>query len=216
MRRPSVAFFAMLVFASTLPGYAGDRFGIGVKGGTLGLGVDLTGRITDRFAVRGSINAIDITGSYSDTDVDYDADVKLGAYGVLLDFHPFKGNFRLTAGLMRNRNEIGLSAKPTADVGIGGTTYTPTQVGILKGKVTFNDSAPYFGIGFGDAAKGPGRVRFVLDVGVLMQGSGQVTLASNTTTNFGNDLRQEESDIEDSISDYKFWPVLDLGISFRL
>ncbi len=215
MRRSGPTFFLMLVLASTFPGYAGDRFGIGVKGGTLGLGVDFTGCITDWFAVRGSVNAIDVTRSYTDTDVDYDADVKLGAYGVLLDVHPFKGNFRLTAGLASNRNEINLTAEPTADVTIGGTTYTPAQVGTLKGTVGFKDSAPYFGIGLGEAAKGPGRVKFVLDVGVLMQGSGKVTLASSTGLVSSSDLRQEESDIEDDISDFKFWPVLDLGISFR-
>jgi hypothetical protein len=216
MRRSGLIFFALLVLAFSLPCYAGDRLGIGVKGGTLGLGVDLTGRITNWFAVRGSVNAIDAKRSYEDTDVDYDADVKLGAYGVLLDLHPFKGNFRLTAGLMKNRNEIDLTAQPTADVDIGGTTYTPAQVGTLKGSVTFKDAAPYFGIGLGDAAKGPGRVKFVLDVGVLMQGSGNVSLASSTGVVSAGDLRQEENDIEDDISNYKFWPVLALGVSFRL
>jgi len=142
--------------------------------------------------------------------------VKLGAYGVLLDFHPFQGKFRLTAGLMKNRNKIDLTARPTADVQIGGTTYTPAQVGTLKGDVTFKDSVPYFGIGLGEAAKGPGRLKFVLDVGVLMQGSGGVTLASNTGLVSASDLRQEKSDIEDHISRFKFWPVLGLGISFRL
>lgn len=212
----AVLAFVVSLLVATGAAEAGDRVGIGVKVGTLGLGVDLTGRVNNWFSVRGSVNAYDLTKTYSDTDIDYDADATLGAYGVLLDFHPFRGNFRLTAGYMKNRNQIDLEAVPTADVEIGDTTYTPAEVGTLTGGVQFEDSAAYFGLGFGSAAKGPGRVRFVLDVGALMQGAGDVTIASSTGLVSGADLAKEEAEIEDDISSVSFWPVLAFGISFRL
>jgi hypothetical protein len=209
----SLTIVTLLVF---IPSYAGDRLGIGVKAGTLGLGVDLTGRVNNWFAVRGSINAIDVSRSYNDTDIDYDADLTLGAFGVLLDFHPLRGNFRLTAGLMKNRNQVDLRARPTNDIDIGVTTYMPAQVGTLRGKIEFKDTAPYFGIGYGDAAKGPGRIKFLLDAGVMQQGSGKVSLRASSGQVAQSDLRQEESDIEDDISSYKLWPVLAMGVSFRI
>jgi len=94
MRRSAVSLCAILIFASVLPVHAGDRVGIGVKVGPLGLGVDLTGHVTNRFSVRGTLNAADVSQSQEASDVDYDADLALGAYGVLLDDHPFKGSRR--------------------------------------------------------------------------------------------------------------------------
>ncbi len=80
----------------------------------------------------------------------------------------------------------------------------------------FRETVPYLGIGFGSAAKAPGRVRFVLDLGVLQQGSGDVTIRSSKNLVSPDDLQQEETTIENDIEDYKLWPVLAFGISFRL
>ena len=216
MRRSALPVYALLILSLwPYPCQAGDRVGLGVKVGTLGLGADLTGRITSWFAVRGTVNAVDVSGTYEDTDIDYDADAEIGAYGLLLDFHPFKNNFRITAGMMKNRNAFQIVAAPTADVDIGDGTYTPAQVGTLDGDVSFKDSAAYFGIGYGFAPMGPSRVKFVLDVGVMDQGAGEVSMTSSTGLVADSDLRQEEQEIEDDISDYDLWPVIAFGISFR-
>jgi hypothetical protein len=148
--------------------------------------------------------------------VDYDGKFKFGAYGILVDFHPVRGNFRLTAGLMKNRNRIDLTANPTADVKIGGTTYTPDEVGTINGEIRFRDTVPYVGIGYGSAAKSPGRVKFVLDVGAIEQGAGSVSLSSSRVQVTSSDLNREESKLEDKIKKYKIWPVIALGLSFRI
>lgn len=181
MRHRAIWLLAMFGLCVGSPALSGDRIGIGVKAGTLGLGVDVTGRVNNWVSLRASVNGADASRSYSESDVDYDGDFKFGAYGLLVDFHPLKGNFRLTAGLMKNRNSIDLTARPTADVEIGNNTYTPAQVGTLTGDVRFKDTVPYLGIGFGSAARAPGRVRFVLDAGVLEQGSGSVSISSSLT-----------------------------------
>lgn len=214
--RPSraVLCFALMALASQV--YAGERIGLGVKAGTLGVGFDVTGRLTNWFSIRGTINALDVSRDYEETGVSYEGDLRLGAAGVLVDLHPFKGNFRVTAGLLKNRNEIGLTAEPTDDIEIGGTTYTPAQAGRLTGSIEFKDTAPYLGIGYGSAARGPGRIKFLFDLGVLNQGSGDVSIASSSNQVSPVDLRQEEDELEDDIEDFKLWPVLDFGISFRL
>jgi hypothetical protein len=199
-----------------VPAQAGDRIGIGVKAGTLGLGVDLTGRFNNWFSVRGTLSKYDYDDTFTESDIEYDGTLKLGAYGVMLDFYPMKGAFRLSAGLLKNRNELDMSGTPTADIDIGDTTYTPAEVGTLDGGVQFKDTVSYFGIGFGNAAKAPGRVRFVFDLGVLAQGAGDVTLSSSTGLVNPADLQEEEKQIEDDIDSYKYWPVVAFGISFRL
>src|SRR5262245_29717787 len=216
MRIRFVGVCAIVLLASLSPIQAGDRVGIGVKAGTLGLGVDVTGRVTNWFCIRGSFNTADVSTTDEVSDIEYDGDVALGAYGVLLDFHPFKGNFRLTAGFMRNRTAVDLTGTPTADTEIGDNTYTPAEIGTLSGDVTFKQDVPYFGIGYGSAAKGPHRVKFLFDLGVLDQGSGEVSLTSSTGLVQQSDLDQEIQDIEDDIGDYTLWPVLAFGVSFRL
>jgi len=195
---------------------AGDRLGIGIKGGTYGVGVDLTGRIVDWFSLRGTVNAIDASRSYSETDVDYDADVELGGYGLLADFHPLRNNFRISAGFLRNRNAIDLTAVPTADVTIGDNTYPAALVGELDGSIRFKKNTPYVGVGYGSAAKSGHRVKFVLDVGVVQQGSGKASMTSSSGLVAPSDLRAEEAKIEDQIKNYKLWPVIALGLSIRI
>jgi hypothetical protein len=40
----------------------------------------------------------------------------------MLDIHPFKNGFRLTAGFFSNRNDLVVEAVPTADIEIGDST----------------------------------------------------------------------------------------------
>ena len=221
MRLPVVCVCLSIVLAASVlaassPARAGDRVGVGVKVGTLGVGFDLTGRITDWFNVRGSYSTKDLSKTHESSGIEYDDDIALGAYGVLLDFHPFKNNFRLTAGFMRNRTGVDVTSTPTQDTEIGDTTYTPAQIGTLTGTIDFKDDVPYFGIGYGNAAKGPHRVKFLLDLGILEQGSGQVTLTSSTGLVSQSDLDKEVQQVQDDIKDYKLYPVLSLGISIRI
>jgi hypothetical protein len=195
---------------------AGDRVGIGVKAGTTGLGVDLTGRITDWFSLRGSYSAKDVSTTHESSGIEYDDDITLGAYGVMFDFHPFKNNFRLTAGYMRNRTGVDVTSTPTQNTEIGDTTYTPAEIGTLTGTIDFKKDVPYFGIGYGNAAKGPHRVKFLLDLGVLSQGTAQVALTSSTGLVSQSDLDKEIQQVEDDIKNTKLYPVLSLGLSFRL
>jgi hypothetical protein len=218
MMRRNVLLLLLVVLCAVPTSFAGEDFGVGVKAGTLGIGVDGTWKVNDWFAVRGTLNQYDYSRRMTESDNTYDGTLKLGAFGVLADFFPAKGNFRLTAGLAKNRNKIELVDKPTAGttVDIGDTTYDASVVGTLRGSVGFNSTAPYVGIGYGNAARGPGRVRFVLDVGVLLQGSGKVSLAASGTGVSAADLRKEESKVEDDIKNFKIWPVIALGISFRI
>ena len=195
---------------------AADRLGVGVKAGTLGIGVDFTGSVNDWFGLRASANQYNYSHGFDKEGIHYDGDLKLGGSGVLADFYPLKGRFRLTGGALSNRTKVDLTAAPTSDVQIGDTTYTPSQVGTLNGEMKFRSSVPYFGIGYGKAAKGPGRIGFAFDVGVMPEGRPHVTLASSTGLVSMADLQKEESKVSDDTKNFKLWPVIALGISFRI
>ena len=134
---------------------------------------------------------------------------------MIADFHPLKNNFRLSVGYLRNRNKVDLVAVPTDDVTIGDTVYAPAQVGTLNGAIRFEDNTPYFGIGYGNGAMAGHRVRFLRDVGVVQQGAGSASLTS-TGVVAPADLQIEEADVEDQIKNYKFWPIISMGLSIRI
>ncbi len=105
-------------------------------------------------------------------DIEYDANLKLNSFGALLDWYPFSGGFRISAGGRINNNKIDLEGRPTTNVEIGDVTYTPTQVGALLGSVNTDGFAPAFTLGYGGKlAKG---FTFGVEVGVMLQGSPKI------------------------------------------
>jgi hypothetical protein len=188
--------------------------GAGVRAGTQGLGAEFGVGLNSWFGLRAGAYWLDVDDTYESDDITYDGTVELGGYGVLADFYPMKGTFRITAGILANRNGADLGATPTAPIDIGNGTYDPAEVGTLSGTMDFNDTAPYFGIGWGNIAKGK-RFGFLCDLGVVRQGSGDVTLSSSTGLVDPADLAAEIASIEEDIEDYEFWPVISFGLAIR-
>lgn len=213
-----VALLALAVFTlgATPDVHAKDRFGVAVKAGTYGLGVDFGVRLTDFVTVRASVNRADFSPEETIDDIEYEGDFSLGGDGVIVDVFPLRGQFRVSAGLFSNRNEVDLTARPTAPVFVGDTLYTPAEIGSLTGRIDFDSTAGYLGVGVGNVAKGSSRVRFLFDAGVVLQGAGEVgNLASSTGIVSPGDLAIEAIAIEDDIEDLEFWPVLSFGAAFR-
>ena len=207
----------MCVFVSSIflaaPAAAAD-FGVGVKVSTYGWGAEFGVGFTDWFTLRATATTGSVSGNYEEDDLDYDAELDVGGYGLLADFFPMRGTFRLTAGLLANRNEVDLKAVPTVPIDIGGNTYPPALVGTLSGLVEFDGTVPYFGVGWGNVASGR-RFGFLVDIGFIHQGSGQVGLSSSTGLIPQSDLDAEAAIIEDDISDFDFWPILSFGLAIR-
>jgi hypothetical protein len=212
-RRRWVSVWLCMV-ALGVPAMAAD-LGLGLRAGTQGLGLEFGAALTPWFGLRGGAYGFDVSDTYDNGDLSYDGTFKLGGYGVLADFYPMKGTFRLTVGILDNRNGAEIEAVPTAPVDIGNGTYDPSQVGKLSGDLTFKSTVPYFGLGWGNVARGH-RVGFLCDLGVVKQGSGKVTLASSTGLVSEADLAAEAASIEDDIKDFDFWPVISFGLAIRI
>jgi hypothetical protein len=211
-------------FATPLLTHA--EIGIYAKGGTLGLGGGVGIGITDSINARIGYTTYSFDKDISDTDVDYQGKFKLGGAEALLDWHPFDGSFRLTGGLVFSRNKIEVQAKLNQSVTINNTVYTASDVGELSGDVKFKSTVPYLGIGWGNVVGKEGNFHFVADIGVEFQGSPDVNLHGSCTSAFAtsnptecaqltSDVAQEEKDLNDKVSDYKWWPVLSIGVAYR-
>ncbi len=217
---PILAAIPLLATGSMVSASETGGFGVGVKGGTLGAGVELTYAISPRVTVSAGINKYTISSTDTTADIDYDVDLDLNTVAVLANFHPFAGSFRITGGVMINSNELDMTANPDAlgNYNINGIDYSVAQVGILKAGVDFKRIAPYAGIGFGHSASS--GLGFTLDVGVLLQGNPNVDLTStggslSNDAGFLAELALEEANAEDDIKEFTLYPVVSAGLNFR-
>ncbi len=208
-----ITIFLLLCFLAALDSTHAAKFGVGLRAGTQGAGAEFGVGITERFSVRTGYYSMSLPASYQETVVVYDGDVKLGGLGVIADFHPFKGGFHVSAGVFSNENGISISATPSTAMNIGGTLYTPAEIGTLTGRVSFGDTATYVGFGWGRIT-GKKRISFLGDLGVLKQGSARVDLTSSSGLIALVDLTTEMSDIEAGIG-YDLWPVVSFGLGIR-
>jgi hypothetical protein len=195
--------------------------GIGVtaKGGTTGLGADLTVPVVSNWInLRAGYNFGSLRPSITYSGIKYKADVDFESIPILVDLHPFHGNFRVTGGVFYNKNDMDLSSTVDAStVGLGAGAGTAR----LNANVSWgNEFAPYLGIGWGNAADDntldlPIAIGFSLDVGAFYQGSPDVLLTDSSGLVPASDLAAEQAQLQDDLDGFKFYPVVTLGIHIR-
>ena len=213
-KTPLLLMLAVLLWNAGAAMPAEVEAGVGFKAGTYGIGLDLAFGLNKYVSVRGSLQSYDLDETTTEGGIDYDGTFNLGGVGLFVDLMPTGGAFRLTAGILDNRNRITLEAAPLGPQEIGGVVYTPAEIGTLNGAVEFDDQVLYLGIGVGDVARGK-RVGFLFDLGVVFQGSGDVLLESSTGLVNPADLEAEVAEIEADISDFDLWPVVSFGLAVR-
>ncbi|GBD97670.1 MAG TPA: hypothetical protein ENG83_05220 [Nitrospirae bacterium] len=206
----------LLVFTST--GYT-QSSSIGLKVSTLGAGLEVERSFTESIGVRIGANYFPYDHTDTLDDIEYNVDLKLMSVSALLDWHPFKGSFRISGGVLYNGNEIEADAKPSVSYTIGDETYDADDVGTLKGKIDFNEIAPYLGLGWDTSFGKDNGFGFLFELGAIYQGSPDVDLSADgllaNDQTFQNNLAKEEKNLQSDIDDYKFYPVISLGFSYR-
>jgi hypothetical protein len=100
---------------------------------------------------------------------------------------------------------------------INGQTYTAAEVGSFDAEVDFNKAAPYFGIGYGRPINS--GLSLIFDLGVMSQGSphSKITATCGTgpnCTRLQNDAAAEQSKLDDSLHNFKYNPVISLGLAY--
>jgi hypothetical protein len=214
----------LAALALLLSGAASADFGVGVKGGTLGLGLE--GRWDPPlpwFDVRVGINRYDFDNNGDYAGIAYDATLTLDSYYLTGNFKFPLSPFRFTVGAFSNGNELQMLSQDSGGltVEIGGRTFLSDRVGTLQSGTSFSSTAPYAGVGFDFEVFGKAGLN--LDFGVLWQGEPTVTLGASNWENLssfeqallGPALESERAQLEDDISDYKAWPVISLALVYN-
>ena len=215
-----ILFVSMLVLQNIALSSAWAWGGVagGVKVGTLGPGIEASGYLNDYLSLRVGGHYLNYSYEGTESDVEYDIDLELNTLMGVVDFHPFTNQFRITAGLILNNNELELEGTPDDPTEIGDTEYSPVQIGTLTGSATFNHLAPYVGIGYGNPVRDNAPISFMFDIGIMFQGSPDVDLAADGTASgdagFEADLQEEEDDAQEEADKFKIYPVISFGVAF--
>src|SRR5438309_847570 len=219
MRKSFVTAVVLPLLA--LPGVAPADTSLGIRAGTLGGGVELSYALSQRAALRLNADGYNRTQSKTHDNIDYDMKLKLQTGSLLGDWFPFANNFRLSAGAILNGNKFTLKGVPTGgSFTINGTTYPTSQVGSLDAAVDFNKASPYFGIGYGRPINS--GLSLIFDLGVMSQGSPKskidVTCGSAATplqcAQLRSDAQAEQSKLDDSLHEFRYYPVISLGLAY--
>lgn len=224
----SIALLCGLSLSNTA--LANNAINVGI--GTTGLVIEVDSALTDTMHVRGSFHHFKVDEEFDEEGVEYDGELKSTHLGAIIDYHPFQGFFRVSAGLFVTDLGIDLDAQPSqTEFEIGEDTYIvnssnsdPLQ---LSGEIDFAPVSPYVGFGWGNSpAEGLG---FSFDIGVLVVGEADLkfdatgtateqdsglTIDVETNAEFQENLQQETADLEDEFEDFSIYPVVMLGISY--
>jgi hypothetical protein len=193
-------------------------FALGFGVGTTGVSGSATYKLSDHFNVRGVYAQYDFSEQDTSSGIDYNFDIELNSFSLLLDYHPFAtSGFRLSAGAVKNGTEFNAtSTQTTGNISVGNGSFTAAQVGTLNANVSYDSFAPYVGIGWGNAVSKNRNLSFAVDIGVIGMDDPTVTLTSSGGNAAVNaELENERRELEASLDDFALYPVVNLSLNYQ-
>ncbi len=217
---PMAAAAALLAVCSV--SYGGE---LGAKISTLGLGLEYTHPINDKFDVSIGYNQYDFSDTLTESNVTYNADLEWSSIALLGNWRPRGGKFHITAGFLLNSNEIKARATTTGSYDFGGQTFAVNDVASAVGTLDFKSIAPYIGIGRSGNIPNKKNMTFSFDLGVAFQGKPSVALSgtcspagitadSTCQSRLNAALAVEAQEFRDDIDGFSTYPVLSVGIGY--
>ena len=192
----------------------------GVNLGTPGVGAELQYQAAPGLVLRGGGDWLSYSRDETYSDIPYDGKLKSRTAGLFADWHPGGGAFLVSAGAYFGNRELELRSEPTGNITVGGQTFTPAQIGRLEGEAKLSDVQPFVGLGFDNTFTGGGAWGFKALVGVSFSDDPEVDLravggAFSDQPAVQAAVAQEAADIREDASDYKYYPVVQVGVTRR-
>lgn len=196
-----MGYVPILFLVAMISAGSAHAAGFGLRAGTTGVGADVAWDIAPTLSARVGYSALKWNHDVETSTVDYDGKLKLSNLNGMVDFHPLGPIFRVTGGVILNDNKYDVR-------GLNGSL-----TGTVKPE---RSAAPYLGIGWGTVA-GTG-INFYADLGVMFMGSPKANLRANCApsaqcTALQGQVAAEEARLEDELKNFKYYPVLNLGLT---
>jgi hypothetical protein len=205
---------AVAAAVATLPmQVAAEGFGDGRMGMGVGLGVSTLGvtghvsyQINPNLTVRGIVGGAptlsetetftDRSGDGSQLDGTFDGSIRIGGIGPIVDYHPFAGGLRLSAGAI-------LSNYRVAADGVGQVTFRGVTVddGEVSARVrTRNRVMPKLAVGYDSSRLFDSMLGVSVDAGLMYNNRFRTTVTGSDNVS-DDDLRTIRRGIEEEIDD---------------
>lgn len=196
------------------------KLGIGLGVGTTGATIEAKFAPNNFIALRGSFNYLEFSTEEEYDGITYDGDLDLTTFGGFVDIAPFKNGFVLSGGAFLGDKTFNLLATPSSSVQIGDQSFTPSEVGTLTGQAELKSFSPYAGLGYDGFIAGSKSWSFNARAGVMFTGSPQVDLVSvdgllSNDPTLRAELDAEIAAIEEEADEYKYYPVVAIGLTRR-
>jgi hypothetical protein len=213
------------LLALTLTAHAeASQIGLGIKAGTLGGGLEVSMEVNPYLEVRAGINQISFDFDTTIGDIDYNFAPDFFTSSLLVDLHPFGNAFRFTLGGYLNNNEIDIDGTYRQDLlspELARYADLIDQAHVV-GLIEFDTFAPYLGIGWTSNHDSTSRWGVNIDLGIMFQGSPQVTELHVEDPWGVGDLpvadafvQREREEIEKEIDEYEYYPVASISLSYK-
>jgi hypothetical protein len=198
--------------------------------GTEGFGIGGAYHLTARQALRIEGNTGSISRDLDAGENSYDVSLEPETLGVFYDFYPSAtSGFRLSLGVAAFNTEA--SGDVTGDtVEIDGVVYPLGPDDSLSIEVAPEQSAAlYLGLGWGRSLGRDGRWGFFADLGAyftsyeasirasqsLKDQIDAALLAAGSSETADDVIAAEEQNVQDDVDDFRFYPVLKIGVSYK-
>ena len=200
-----------------------ERFAVGVTAGTTGFGVEGQFQAAPRINLRVAGDLFSYDTDFATDDVNYEAEIDFSQVGGFVDLHPFDNSLFVSGGLYAGDRSVEVSATSNRPAEIGNVVFTPQQIGTLTGSVDFGGAAPFLGVGFNNTFRTAGRIGFKAVVGaafgeeptVSLRRTAGEPLPAAIQTQFDQELRNEERELQEDAEDLKTLPVVQVGLTYR-
>lgn len=195
-------------------------FAVGANLGTPGIGAELQVQVSSSLVLRGDADWLSYSRGESWSGVDYDGKLKSTTAGLFADWHPGATGLLVSGGAYFGDRKVDLSATPSGSVVVGGQSFTPAQVGRINGSAKLSKVQPFAGVGWDNTFMGDGAWGFRALAGVAFSSDPEVSLTSSggvlsSDPTLQARLRQEESEVRDDAKNWKYFPVVQIGVTRR-
>lgn len=208
---------AMLAATLATAAAADDDLWLAARAGTQGLGVEATWRPVPYLDLRAGYSRYDYDTTRTEAGIDYDAELGLESLYATLNARIPMSPIRFSAGVVSNGNEGSFLGNSTGVYDIGGQSFNAADVGNLRGQATFDDLAPYAGIGLDFRLLDTLGLHF--DAGVMYQGDPSLVMTADGIVagdpTFQAALEAERAELEAELEDFAWFPVLAVSFSYN-
>ncbi len=215
MRRLAAALFTVALFAVPAAARA-DLFSsvsAGVHVSTIGHGITLEKPLLYDFSVRVTTGTLSVSDQSTYDTTSYTTTTRFSNVGVIADYRPYGGRYRISGGLVFGNDRIDNVARDAAGmIRVGNGVYPVSGTGTVNARVRFDRPSLYAGVG-----TGTGLIRGLaleFDAGALVRNGTASASASGVLVNdpaFRADLARLRGELRTHV----VVPVLSVGLVYR-